>query len=232
MQHHTQAQLVQRNVTEWLLMQRAQDRERWPPLGGIRTVVTLSRQVGAGGHGVGTRLAERLGPGWQFWDRQLLEAIATSAHVRAEMVEAMDEHAQGWMTNVIQTVFKPVALEAAAYRLHLATVVLAVAHQGRKVLLGRGANFLLPEALNVRLRANLPARIAHVVDSKGLTQPQAARFIRENDRARTDFVRNTYGRDIDDPDAYAMVLRTDQLGLEGTVDAIVAALRPRLPPLG
>lgn len=227
----SQAYLAHRRVTEWMLQEqarRSQEEHRQAAPSAVRTVITISRQYGAGGHAIGTRLVEMLGPDWQLWDRELLDAIAQSAQVRQEMVEAMDEHTQSWITNVIEAVFHPLALESHAYRQHLFTVLLAVAQQGRKIILGRGANFVLPDALNVRLRASEEFRVLRTMERLGLDRPHALRLTRQTDKERAHFIRSTFGKDVEDPTEYDMVIQTDHLGMDAAAAAIIAVMNQRL----
>jgi hypothetical protein len=174
---------------------------------------------------VAERLAEILGEPWEVWDKALIEAVAASARVRTEMVEAMDERAQSWMDEMIRRCFRRDVLEAATYRKHLAQVLLALAQQGNKIIVGRGANFVLHEALNVRLQATEHHRLLTTMAREGLSEEEAMRKMHQVDRARAEFTFNVFGRDIDDPSAYDIFIQTDTLGVEPAIAAIAAAAR-------
>jgi len=116
-------------------------------------------------------------------------------------------------------------IEPLGYRRHLTQVLLALAQQGQKVIVGRGANFILKQALNVRLRAALEFRIQQVMRLENIGHDEALRRIHKVDRERADFTRRVFDRDIEDPDAYDMIIRTNAIGFDATAEAIAAAAR-------
>lgn len=221
-------QIAERRVTEWFRREQAvREGAVQAPYRAARPVITLSRQFGAGGHTLANRLVASLGEPWEVWDRELIDAIAASAQVRTGMVEALDERAQSWMDEMIHRAFGKDLLEPAAYRKHLAQTVLALAQQGCKIIVGRGANFILHDALNVRLMASEASRLRMVRATDSLSEEEALRKIQQVDRARAEFTANIFDRQIDDPNAYDIVLRSDTLGLDAAVAAIAAAARAR-----
>ncbi|NIM04552.1 MAG: hypothetical protein GTN65_02790, partial [Armatimonadetes bacterium] len=66
-------------------------------------VITISRQLGAGGRRVGEALAGQLG--WPIWDKEILEILAKRPGVsyRAQMFEALDEKAQNEIESIMYT---------------------------------------------------------------------------------------------------------------------------------
>lgn len=222
--------LVDQRVTESLIRMRTieevQKRERMPM---VRPVVTISRQMGTGGAEVAQKLVEMLGPPWQMWDQQIIDAIANHADVRKEMVQSLDEHAQNEIDTVVKSLLGVGGIEAPGYRRHLAEVLLTIERAGFAVILGRGANFVLPRALNVRLKASLPVRVQRVMQQRNLSRHQAEQAIRESDKQREAFVRQMFGRDIDEDGAYDMVIYTDDLPPEGVAQIIYTAVRVKYP---
>jgi hypothetical protein len=60
-----------------------------------------------------------------------------------------------------------------------------------------------------------------------VSREEAERRIRATDREQADFIRTEFERDIEDPDAYDMVLRTDTLGVQPSAAAIAGTVRSR-----
>lgn len=224
--------LVDQRITESIVRLRSieelQKRER---VRVVRPVVTISRQMGAGGTEVAQKLAEMLGEPWRVWDQQIIDAIANHAEVRREIVQSLDEHAQGEIDTVVKSLLGIGGIETPSYRKHLAEVILSIERAGFAIILGRGANFLLPRALNVRLRASLPVRIQRVMEQMKLTREQAEHAIRDSDRQRAAFVRQTFGRNIDEDGAYDLIIYTDDLSTEGTARIIYAATLVMFPDM-
>lgn len=217
-------------MAEWVSRQRAQNEERTDSEGPVdwRTVVTISRQPGAGGHTVAERVCSALGPGWKVWDREIIDALAECANMRREMIESLDENVHSWLEQVVREVFGVTTMETFEYRRHLAQVLLSIAQQGHAVIVGRGANFLLKYGLNVRLQASREFRITETMAGENMDREQAEKRVREIDKRRADFTRSVFECDIDDIEAYDMILRTDVLGFDVATAAIVAAVKAKL----
>jgi len=217
-------------MAEWVSRQRAQKEGTVSPSGPVdwSTVLTISRQPGAGGHTVAKKVCDALGTGWKVWDREIIDALAESVNMRREMIEALDENVHSWLEQVVRDVFGVTTMETFAYRRHLAQVLLSIAHQGNAVIVGRGANFLLKHGLNVRLRASRDFRVRETMTGENLNREQAEKRVREIDKRRAEFTKSVFERDIDDIDAYDMILRTDVLGFDVAASAIVAATKAKL----
>src|SRR5262249_4367975 len=57
--------------------------------------IALAREAGTRGTAVAQEVGKRLG--WQVYDHQLLERIAQEMHVRAALLESVDERQQSWL---------------------------------------------------------------------------------------------------------------------------------------
>ncbi|MCC6728970.1 MAG: cytidylate kinase-like family protein [Chthonomonadales bacterium] len=224
-----EARLSDRRVAAWFATQRAQARKEKAPRHKpeMQPVITISRQFSVGSMSIAQRLADSLGDGWDVWDKELIEAIASSAQVRSEMVEALEANALSWMDQMTRNLFNVPVLEAVTYRHHLALVLLALAQQGCKVIVGRGANFALPHALNVRLEAAREYRVRRTMAHESIGHDEALRQVERVEKDRHEFIANVFGRDAQDRSAYDMVIQVDRLGEEATAAAIVAAVRAR-----
>lgn len=224
------SRLIDQRVTEWRLLEKAR-RERAsaaPPAVRLSQVITISRQYGAGGLTVAKLIVPQLGEDWTVWDTELIEAIAKSADVRKQIVEEMDEKTQSWVTQMVQHMVGGQHLDAQTYKRHLAPVLLAVAQQGKKIIVGRGANFVLEHALNVRLEASQGFRVSETMRRLSIGHDEAEELVKRSEKERRDFCKAVFGRDIGDTSAYHMVLQTDRLGYDVAANVIVAAARSLL----
>jgi len=193
-----------------------------------RSVVTISRQYGAGGHTMATLLAERLGPPWEVWDRHIVDAIATSMKVRREMVEALDEHSRNRIDQVLDSFRKRGPIGEEEYRRALIEVLLAIAHQGKKIIVGRGANFVVEQALKVRLIASTDYRSHAMQFLENLSAPEAVEKLRRVDGERSGYIRQVFDADVDNPFAYDIVVRMDTISFETAVATVAAAVQQHM----
>ena len=81
---------------------------------------------------------------WKVYDHELVEAIAQRMEVTPDEVRAVDELApsvvQDWILPLREEYYAP----QEAYLDHLAKLVEAIGRAGESIIVGRGANFMLP----------------------------------------------------------------------------------------
>jgi cytidylate kinase len=186
-------------------------------------VITISRQLGVCGRQIAERLKERLG--WSLWDKDLVDAIAMDAKVSRQVVEVFDEKTVSEIDRLAGILIGQYEVGGFLYGQHLARVVLAVARHGHAIILGRGANFLLTGAMNIRLVAGENYRLRNIMSDLHVSREEALYRIHQSDRERAEFVRNIYGKDIEDALAYDIVITVDSFDIEGCVELIISALQ-------
>lgn len=224
--HLDKGDIAGRMVLEWSLRQKAL-REAGTPPPPRPAAITISRQLGSDGGQITEALRQELGSDWRVWDRNLLEEIARRADVRLQMLEAVDEREQSQIDLTVRSLLNIPVVEEATYLHHLVRVTLTMSHHGHAIIVGRAGHLIVKEALKVRLRAPFAFRAANIAQVEGITRAEAERRVRESDRQRAEFIRQEFERDIDNPDAYDLTLRTDGLGVRAAAAAIAAAARVR-----
>jgi cytidylate kinase len=190
--------------------------------------LTLSRQYGSGGAELAQRLGERLD--WQVFDREILSLIARQAHTAEAVLARLDERAVSHFHETFANLILSQAPAQAAFLREMMRVLWALARQGKAILLGRGANWLLDQRFGLRVRvvAPLRQRVEWVARQEGLDAVAAEKRVKDNDAAQQRFIRQVFGRDIDDPVGYDLVLNVAALGREAAEDTALAALRSKL----
>jgi cytidylate kinase len=165
--------------------------------------------------------------GWTVYDQELLEYIAHQMHLRASVLESLDEKAFQWSHDWLAALLEDQWQDQDAYIVHLTKVVLAIGLHGQAIIVGRGAACILPRdrSLNVRIVAKDSDRIAFLSQLERLTPQEAERYMRETDEQRKRFVRDYFHRNNDDVHEYDLVLDSSALGEECCADLVVAALR-------
>ena len=198
-------------------------------------VVTISSAYGALGGEVGRAVASELGV--PFLDRAIPVAVAEKLAVPLEEAQTRDEALAGFverllssfvmMGSVYGSAVAPVEVpDEAAFRAATEQTILDHAASGDAVILGRAGMIVLaehPHVLRVRLSGPLEARIAQACARYDLTLEEARRQERENDGARSAWVRRLYGRDIADPSLYDLTLNATRFGVQECVALIVSA---------
>ncbi len=192
-------------------------------------VVTVSREFGARGAAVAKLVADRLQ--FSFWNRELLDAIAAHAHVEPSAMARFDEHHPSALVETMSGLIPgPARVSQLDYARELTIVVREIVARGGAVLVGRGLNFMVDRsrALRVRVVCALQQRVEELAMRERISVENARAAIAEADRDRRAFVRDLYGKDIDDPAGYDLWVNTGTLSLAAAADTVAAAARAHL----
>ena len=203
----------------------AQSRRVDAPHRQLGEYLTISRESGADGGEIAKLAGQSLG--WDVLDKNLVECVAEESHLPRSVLELVDETEPSWAYDVLEAWLDPQIIPHEKYVVHLCRVILAAARRGDVVLVGRGANFLLPRdrGLAIRIIASEQYRLQRTVERLGLSEAEARRHMAEVDRGRRDFVMRFFHHDITDPRLFDLVIRVDRLGPAAAAETIVAAYR-------
>lgn len=188
----------------------------------------ISREYGCGGGAIARRVGDQLG--WNVYDREIVNEIAQIGHVRQRLVESVDERVRSYWERTWLELLRDEDIGDERYLRCLRQVVLSLGHHGKVVVVGRGAQHLLPPvcALRVRVVAPLDFRVREVAQRERLETPQAMRKLHEFDAARQTFVWKLFRCHSASPLNYDLVLNTDGISVEGATEIVLTALREKL----
>jgi cytidylate kinase len=203
-------------------------------------LITISREYGAGGSEVASRVARALG--WRVVDNELVERVAARAGLTPEAVARREERVPTFIERLARTLVAAtpellVPPEAGDTASNLPEedlvrvtelVVVEAAAEGKVVLVGRAAPAVLAGkyvAIHVKVVAPREWRIRAAADRLGVPPAEAATITDDTDKMRARYHRQYYQRDWNDPTNYHMVLNTAALGLEGAAAAVVGRAR-------
>jgi CMP/dCMP kinase len=198
------------------------------------SVITIARQLGAGGGEVARTLSEILG--WRLLDRALVERIAAELQVEPEQVEACDERVESFVerlgtylsegypdlhpTPVLPRV-SPERAARVAQRL-----VAGVVHEGPSVIVGHGAQCVLreePRAFHALVYSPLENRVERARERYHVSLAEAEERIRQSDANRRRYIRDHFGREWLDPALYHICVDVGRLGMATAIQSIRAA---------
>ena len=219
-------QLVEEQLARWNRLRPK------PKYGQIKVcpVITISREPGTGGTKISMKLAETLG--MDFISSQIIQKVAQSAQMSERVVATLDEKDVTLRDDWLKLLFDSQHLWPDKFLRHLTKVINMVGLHGNAVILGRGANFILPpeETFRIRLIAPLEARVAMVMADRGSSRKAAEKYVFRTDFDRKAYIRKHFGADITDPSHFDIVVDTSRLGIRGTVETIKHAYKEWLRP--
>ncbi len=189
--------------------------------------LTISREAESGGAEIALEIGKRLG--WSVLDRELVHLLARRLELEPRLLELMDETRIGWFSETMLNLFNSRLVLQDSYVSMLSRVISLAAFEGRVIVVGRGANLVLPpdHGLRVRVVAPRAVRMAALADREGFDPKEAASKLDEIDASRAGFVRRHFHCDPSDATLYDMVLDSARLGLNGCADLICHALELR-----
>jgi cytidylate kinase len=155
--------------------------------------------------------------------------MAEHAHVSEKLLESLDEHPKDLIADMARTFANSKNPGSREYMRELFRQVLAIAHHGRAVVMGRGAQLMVAHdaAFRVRVVAPLEFRIAQVMIEKAINKSAAKAEIARIDAEYAGFIRENWSTDIDSLSLYDLILNTKDLGVEGAATTIISAYRER-----
>lgn len=187
------------------------------------SVITIARQLGAGGAAVAQQLADELG--WNLLDRALVERIAAELQVDAEQVEAADERVESFVerlgtylsegypdlhpTPVLPRVSPELAARVAR------RLVAGVVEEGPCVIVGHGAQCVLREerrAFHALVHSPWKIRVSRARDRYAIGQQEAEERIRQSDANRRRYIREHFDQEWLDPTLYHICVDVGRLG--------------------
>jgi CMP/dCMP kinase len=203
-------------------------------------VLTISRQIGAGGAYVGQAVALRLGV--RYVDREILRQAAVLLGREEGDLEALEERAASmWdrMASILslgapEAPFVPPPLPATGedelFEVE-SRVMREIASREDAVFVGRGASWVLrshPGMLRVFLHATEEVRAKRILESYHLPDMEVARqLVKRSDQQRGRFVQSLLGAPWTSPGSYDLCVNTTAIGLDETVEMLVALSQSR-----
>jgi hypothetical protein len=218
--------LIQRHLGQWSRLRATLRPGEDPAQQKALPVVTISRQAGCGSRELAETLGQRLD--LQVFGKEIVEHIARDEHLTREVVAALDERVASQIEQWVRGMLDRRFFLQDDYHLALVRVVRTLAAHGGVILLGRGANFVLADRVDLRVRlvASEEWRVQNLAVRHQLSADDARATVRELENQRAAFVRRLFHTEVDDPRHYDLVLNVARLG-PALPEVITAALAHR-----
>lgn len=206
------------------------------PSFGHAPFVTISRQVGACGHGLAKAVLEALDRrrgdcfrGWELFDHPLLKMVSEDPLLKVSMRYLLDEEYHSRLTDYLEEALggwtPQDVLQAKIFR-----AARALAGAGKVVIIGRAGACVtgdLRGGVHVRLVASRERRLRAVMRRWGMDERRARRRLEELEEARHMLVRAHFRRDVEDPLLYDAVFNEDRLPTAEVADWIVGEIEKK-----
>ncbi|MBF0174346.1 MAG: cytidylate kinase-like family protein [Magnetococcales bacterium] len=187
-------------------------------------VVTISRDVGAGGGHIAELLAQQLGiPCYGY---SMIDGIINEAKTDKHLMNLMDERYPSILEHWISNLILKGNFSKAEYHRRLTQTVYAIANTGG-VILGRGAHLILankPNVFRVRIEGSLEQCAKRVSKRENVTLDEAKKIIAERTKERADFLKDFYKLFPNNLRYSDLVINTDKASDKNAVEIILFAM--------
>ncbi|MEN6464802.1 MAG: cytidylate kinase-like family protein [Syntrophaceae bacterium] len=212
--------MIEEQIKRWQIDQKKKYKKP------IRPVITISRLPGAGAK----QIAELLSKDLQidFFDEGIVEEISVSASVNKRVVESLDEQDRSVLNDWLSALGHDY-MSSYEYLEHLTKVVGAIGTHGYALILGRGASFILPQEVSLRVLITAPRekRVNNVSKRFKVSEAAARREVMKTESDRQAFIRKYFHTDLLDPNNYDLVINTVNFETDTAVKIIKEAFNSR-----
>lgn len=197
----------------------------------MKSIITISREFGSGGHSIGEAVAKKLG--YRFFDRELVNQVAERSGFSPEFIEENGEYASAKnsllfaLATANQYALNGLSMPDKLY-IEQTKIIEEIACDGNCVIVGRCADYILREyqdCLHVFIHADMESRAKRIVERFGKQERSAEKRLTEKDQKRKVYYKNYTGRNWGQAQNYDLCLNSGTLGVDACVELIIAACK-------
>jgi cytidylate kinase len=182
------------------------------------SVIPISRDAGSFGDEIAKQLSEELG--YTLLDHDKIKDLLEDKGIKTPVIEQFEEKTPGF--------FSKFSEKRERFLNYLSLAVLEECSKGGLVVLGLGGQYMFSshEALvRVRITAPLAMRTERVADKYECDKTYASKVINNIDNDREGFNQSFFGKDVQDISSYDLVINTEYISIDDSVDFIKKVCR-------
>lgn len=201
------------------------------------TVLSISRQFGAGGWTLGKSIADRLN--YQFVSEGVIDEMAKDANVSVEWIKSTEKHAGDWLIRFTSKLVSSSFIDRHIgesrsdfdedkYVSFLDNIIKRIAEEDDVVILGRGSQFILQDNPNVAkllIVADIEDRIKFLENIWNVSSREAEKTIQIREKRRDTFLRYFDQRHPNSLSLYHLIVNTSKTTLDQAEDMVVSLVK-------
>lgn len=193
-------------------------------------VITIGRQLGAGGRQLAEELGRRLGV--PVYNREIIDEAAKHSGLAAELFEKADEHESN-LTPLGSGIWGFGSMTSPGYINNdtlfgiQSQTIESLADRSSCIIVGRCADYVLRErerVLSVFVTAPLEERVARLCSSCDKDEKECRNWIATTERRRSSYYNYYSFKTWGAAESYDLCLNSSKLGIEGCADVVLEAL--------
>ncbi|MEJ2656319.1 MAG: cytidylate kinase-like family protein [Desulfobacterales bacterium] len=198
------------------------------------SVITISRQFGAGGKTFGRQLADTLG--YYYADEDIIERAVVEAYVSSDGRKIIESEPVDRFKKFISKLNlfgtslmelplndKERYIDGFKYFELLNLIIPKIAKDGNAVIVGRGGQFILhdfEDTYHILLIANEEDRIKFIEEHYRASGKRAVQTIKRMDKRRANLYSYFRRKDYDDPTLYDLVINMSLLSMDKSQELV------------
>lgn len=197
-----------------------------------KTIITISRQFGAGGRELGKKLAGQLNV--PYYDKELLSKAAKDSGLTQEFIEHYDEkHTSSLLYNLVMTPHLMLDSFGTSWEdmaVKATKEAILSAAENSCVIVGRNADFILRNEaglFRIFITANEEQRIARIVARDKVSAEEAEKKMYRMDKARAANYSYYTNQNWGQAENYDLCLNLSKISLEKAIRLIVDCVNER-----
>ena len=204
-------------------------------------IISIGRQIGAGGLGVARRLSQEFGI--KAYDKELLSEVARKSGLDEACFEKRDERSSRGVLGAALQGFRSlfgvynragtetVMNEDKLFQIQ-SEVMRDIAAKEDCIIVGRCADYILreePRLVSVFISASLESRVRRIMAGEQLSEEDARRYVEQGDRKRAAYYNYYTFKKWGDSASYDLCIDSSKLGddIDKVVDLIKYYLKQR-----
>ena len=196
----------------------------------MKSIITIGRQFGTGGHEIGQKLADKLGI--KCYDKELIKRVSQESGLCAEILENNDERpTSSFLYNLVMDTYSFGITNSnyvdmpLSHKVFLAQfdTIKKIADEGPCVIVGRCADYALADydnVLNLFIYGDIDKRIARVMNKYNVTEKVARDMILKKDKQRASYYNYYSTKKWGKAETYNLCVDSTCLGRDGTVELL------------
>lgn len=201
-------------------------------------VITIGRQLGSGGKEIAEKLGKKLNI--TVYDKKLLEVAAKESGLDTTVFENADEKESDSFFGNIIALRNSIAGTINGYGSCMqndklfqiqSEAMRMIAENESCITIGRCAEYVLrehPNHISIFVTADMPNRIARIMQNNGLNETKAEEFIAKADKERKAY-HDYYATTLwGDAKSYDICINSSRLGIDATADYLYVYIKQRL----
>lgn len=195
-------------------------------------VVTIARQFGSLGRPIAKMMSEKLGI--EYYDRDIVEQAAQKLNLPVSKIDELEESVKKSRKNSFTRMMYPLGTQSSTAQDQIfeaqQNIMKFLVERESCIIVGRCSDFTLSDienSIHIYIYAPYDARVKNCIEDLKLSETEAKKMIQSVDEARNNYHMHYAGFLPNDQKFKNIMIDSSTLGIEGTADFLVDAVKRR-----